>query len=159
MRLVLKPLGNFPNGFTRTQEKNLSSTLRWNMQKWRRYYARVLGALLGDIEERHAWHSLLKNKAEQIDHASEEKQWRHHSTRCFQCPPQGVAPCGPLLPFEGTCDYANENTWRSLFMNTDIKRALDTRHKACALQCSSTSMKEYRKKLNSPYDSLISLIL
>ena len=40
-----------------------------------------------------------------------------HSTRYFQCPPQGVAPCGALLPFEGTLntnedqeirDYANE---------------------------------------------------
>ena len=66
---------------------------------------------------RKTWHATKKKMNEGIT---------EHSTRCFQCPPQGVAPCGALLPFEGTLkrkgldqkirNYANENknTWRSL---------------------------------------------
>ena len=47
----------------------------------------------------------LEKIAERLHHATKKKQNGgivEHSTRYFQCPPQGVAPCGALLPFEGT---------------------------------------------------------
>ena len=128
------------------------TSIRWNTQEYMEtklihlvmcevHYmkcSRVLGALMGHMKDRHAWHRSA------VRYREHEKFWREgpkdltcyekkmnegiteHSTRCFQCPPQGVAPCGALLPFEGTLkrkgldqkirNYANENknTWRSL---------------------------------------------
>ena len=93
-----------------------------------------------------------------------------HSTRCFQCPPQGVAPCGALLPFEGTLnaneskkirDYANENTWRSLSIIFNYSWIQKSRFsipttRRFALRDSSTIItKGYWNEMNSLYPLLI----
>ena len=149
------------------------TSIRWNTQEYMEtklihlvmcevHYmkcSRVLGALMGHMKDRHAWHRSA------VRYREHEKFWREgpkdltcyekkmnegiteHSTRCFQCPPQGVAPCGALLPFEGTLNIAedqkiqNSCKWKyvkiivnyiQLFMNTEIT-VLNTHHKAFRL--------------------------
>ena len=95
------------------------------------------------------------------------KKWRHHSTRCFQCPPQGVAPCGALLPFEGTLntdeDQKIQNSCKWKYVKIIVKHSwiqksrfsIPTTRRFALRDSSTIITKGYWNEMNSLYPLLI----
>ena len=94
---------------------------------------------------------ILKNKGEEILPCQRKIPMSVLLKKfCFRCPPQSVAPCGALLPSEGTLKtncmqhvYANLGTPENIM--AEYRNQTNSRYSpqgVRALQCSSTVTKE-----------------